>query len=96
MADLILVRGRKGANDTLVLVTSNEQPLSLGEWLFIGKHYLDSEDSYYPVSQGYIGKAMLLNALNELANGVSFDHVLERYGLSKKRLKVVDKRKALK
>jgi hypothetical protein len=96
MADLILVRGRKGENDVLVLVNSKEQPLSFSEWLFIGKHYLDSEDSYYPVSRGYVGKAMLLNALNELACGVPFYRVLERYGLSKKRLNVVDKRKSLK
>ncbi len=36
-----------------------------------------------------------MNALNELAHGVSFDKVSERYKLKRKRrhLKVVDKRK---
>ena len=95
MAILTLVDGKKGPQDILVLVTSYEQPLSFAEWLFIGKNYLDSEASYYPVSEGYIGKAMLLNALNELSHGVSFDKVLERYGLKHKgrKLNIVDKRK---
>jgi hypothetical protein len=94
MAILTLVGGKKGPGDVLVLVTSYEQPLSFAEWLFIGKCYLDSEDVYYPVSGGYIGKAMLLNALHELACGVPFDRVLERYGLKRKAgLSIVDKRK---
>jgi hypothetical protein len=94
MAILYLVDGKKGVGDILVLVTSYEQPLTFAEWLFIGKQYLDSEDTYYPVSAGYIGKAMLLNALNELACGVPFDKVLEHYGLLRKRsLNVIDKRR---
>jgi len=91
---LTLVNGRKGEGDTLVLVTAYEEPLSFAEWLFIGKMYLDSEASYYPIEQGFIGKAMLLNALNELSHGVDFNRVLERYGLDRKRkLNIVDKRK---
>lgn len=95
MVLLTLVEGRKGPYDVVVLVTAYNEPLSFAEWLFIGKCYLDSEASYYPVSQGYIGKAMLLNALNELAHGVDFEKVLERYKLKRKRkpLKIVDKRK---
>ena len=93
MAIITLLDGRKGPGDTLALVTSYEAPLSFPEWLFVGKCYLDSENSYYPISQGYIGKAMLLNALNELACGVPFDKVLDRYGLSGKRLQIIDKRR---
>ena len=94
MVSLILVDGRKGRKDVLVLVRANSEPLSFAEWLFIGKCYLDSEASYYPINKGYLGKAMLLNALNELAHGVSFKTVLERYGLSRKinRLNILDKR----
>lgn len=95
MAILKLVDGRKGPGDVLVLVTSYDEPLSFGEWLFIGKNYLDSEDSYYPIKDGFIGKAMLLNALNELACGVPFDKVLERYGLKRKAgLNIIDKRQS--
>lgn len=95
MVLLTLVRGKKGPNDVLVLVTAYNEPLSFAEWLFIGKCYLDSEASYYPVSEGYLGKAMLLNALNELAHGVPFDKVLERYRLNRKskKLNVIDKTK---
>jgi len=93
MAILTLVDGKKGIGDVLVLVTSYQQPLTFAEWLFVGKHYLDSEDSYYPISEGFIGKAMLLNALNELACGVPFLKVLEHYGLRRKTpLTVIDKR----
>ncbi|MCJ7423107.1 hypothetical protein MUP01_02415 [Candidatus Bathyarchaeota archaeon] len=94
MVKLTLVSGRKGDNDTLVLIEARNEPLSFAELLFIMKNYFDSEDSYYPVSEGYIGKAMLQNALNEVANGVPFDRVLERYGLKKKaKLNVEDRRR---
>ena len=94
MAVLTLVDGKKGVGDILVLVTSYEQPLTFAEILFINKCILDSEASYYPISEGYIGKAMLLNAINELACDVPFKKVLERYGLKrKKRLNIVDKRR---
>jgi hypothetical protein len=48
----------KGLGDTLALITSYETPLSFPEWLYVGKCYLDSEASYYPINQGYIGKAI--------------------------------------
>ena len=95
MAILTLVDGKKGPGDILVLVTSYEHPLSFAEILFINKCVLDSEDQYYPISSGNIGKAMFLNAVNELACGVPFDRVIERYGLKRKgsELDIVDKRK---
>jgi hypothetical protein len=92
---LTLIDGNKGPHDILVLVTAYNEPLSFAEWLFIGKCYLDSEASYYPVQKGFVGRAMLMNALNELSHGVSFDRVLERYKLKRKKKgpKIVDKRK---
>lgn len=95
MVLLTLVDGEKGPDDILVLVTADNKPLSFAEWLFIGKCYLDSEASYYPIQKGFLGKAMLLNALNELAHGVPFDKVLERYKLKRKgkSLTIIDKRK---
>jgi hypothetical protein len=95
MVLLTLVDGKKGPGDILVLVTAYNEPLSFGEWLFLGKCYLDSEAAYYPVHKGFIGKAMLLNALNEISQGVPFEKVLEHYTLNrkKKRLNIVDKRK---
>ena len=45
-----------------------------------------------------IGKAMLMNALNEVALGVDFEKVLKRYKLKRKgkSLKIIDKRKIAK
>lgn len=95
MVLLTLVNGKKGPDDVLVLVTAYDEPLSFAEWLFIGKCYLDSEASYYPVQNGFLGKAMLSNALNELSHGIPFDTVLERYRLKRKgkKLNIVDKRR---
>ena len=95
MVLLTLVDGKKGPNDILVLVTAYNEPLTFAEWLFIGKCYLDSEASYYPIKEGYIGQAMLIHAINELALGVDFEQVLKRYKLRRKgkNLKVIDKRK---
>ena len=63
------VDGKKGLGDTLVLVTAYGEPLTFGEWLFLGKCHLDSEAMYYPVQNGYVGKTMLLNAINEISQG---------------------------
>ena len=95
MVLLTLVDGKKGLGDILVLVSAYNEPLSFGEWLFLGKCYLDSEAVYYPIKKGYIGRAMLLNALTEISQGVPFEKVLERYKLKRKGkgLKIVDKRK---
>lgn len=93
---ITLVDGRKGPNDVLVMVASYNEVLTFAQWLYIGKWYLDSEASYYPVSQGYIGKAMLMNAFNEISQDVPFDNVLKHYKLSKKGLIIKDKRKRVK
>jgi hypothetical protein len=92
---LTLVDGKKGLGDILVLVTAYSEPLTFAEWLFLGKCYLDSEAMYYPIQNGYIGKAMLTNALNEVSQGVPLEKVLERYKLKHKdkSLKIIDKRK---
>jgi hypothetical protein len=94
MVLLTLVDGKKGPNDILVLVTAYNEALTFSEFLFLAKCYLDSEDEYYPIKEGYIGKAMLMNALNEVALGVDFEQVLKRYKLKRKgkNLKIIDKR----
>ena len=96
MAILTLIDGKKGFGDILVLVTAYNEPLTFAEWLFLGKCYLDSEAMYYPIQNGYVGKAMLINALNEIAQGVSLERVLKRYKLERKDkgLKIIDKRKS--
>lgn len=95
MVLLKLVEGRKGPYDVVVLVTAYDEPLSFHELLFILKHYFDSEHSYYPVSEGYLGKGMLLSAINCVAVGVPLETVLRKFKLDRKskRLNVVDMRK---
>jgi hypothetical protein len=94
MVLFVLENGRKGPNDVVVRVFAYGEVFSLAEFLFLAKQIFDSEASCYPVSEGFIGKAMLLNALNELSHGVPFEKVLERYGLKRKgkTVNVVDRR----
>ena len=96
MVVITLVDGRKGPNDVLVMVASYDEVLTFAQWLYVGKWYLDSEASYYPVSEGFIGKAMLMNAINEISQNVPFETVLKHYKLTKKGLNIKDKRKRAK
>jgi len=88
-----VVPGRKGPNDKLVKIYADGEVLSFSDLLFLLKHYFDSEDSYYPVSEGYRGRAMLLNAINEISVGVPLSRVLKTYKLERKtkRTVIVDK-----
>lgn len=96
MVLLTLIDGKKGLGDILVLVTAYSEPLSFSEWLFLGKCFLDSEDAYYPIKKGYMGKSMLLHALTEISQNIPLNKVLERYKLNRKKkgLKIIDKRKS--
>ena len=93
MVVITLMNGRKGPNDVLVKLTAYDEVLTFAQWLYIGKWYLDSEASYYPIEKGFIGKAMLMNAFNEISQGVPFEMVLKHYKLAKKGLIIKDERK---
>ena len=94
MVLLTLVDGKKGPGDILVLLTAYNEPMSIAEVLFLVDCIMDSECMYYPISKGYSGKAYFLNAVVELACGVPFERVLDKYGLKgKKRPNVKDERK---
>lgn len=94
MVLLTLVDGKKGPGDILVKVTAYNEPMSIAEVLYVIDCIMDSESIYYPISKGYSGKAYFLNAIIELACGVSFNRVIEKYGLKgKKRPNVKDERK---
>jgi len=84
MVLLKVVKGRKGPYDKVVLVYAYGEPLRFSELLFILKHYFESEDSYYPVSEGYQGKTMLMKAILEVYSGIPLEHVLKAYGLERK------------
>jgi len=94
MVLLEIVKGRKGPHDKLVLVYADGEPLSFSEVLTILKCYFESEDSYYPVNEGFQGKCMLMKAILEVYSGLPLKHVLRNYGLERKskKLNIVDKR----
>jgi hypothetical protein len=88
MVKLELVPGKKGANDTLVLVTAYREPLSFSDLLFILKHYFESEESYYPKPE-FQGSCYLMKAILEIQAGLPFNDVLKRYQLDRKIKKTV-------
>jgi hypothetical protein len=92
MVRLVLVDGRKGVGDTLVLVNAQGEPLAFSQILLILKHVFESEDSYYSPNDGYDGKAYMLKAIIDVYSGVPFNKILERYNLENK-LNVEDWRK---
>mgnify|MGYP001038561259 CR=1 FL=1 len=95
MVLLEIVKGRKGPHDKLVRVYAYGEPLSFSEILAILKNYFESEDSYYPVNEGFQGKCMLMKAILEVYSGLPLEDVLRNYGLERKgkRLNIIDKRK---
>jgi len=92
MVKFILRGGRKSERDTMVFLVAKDEVLTFHELLFILKHYFDSEHDYYPVSDGFLGKAMLVAAINGVALDVPIPTVLKRFNLPFKQLEIVDQR----
>jgi len=84
-----VVRGQKGPEDKLVRIWAYGEVLSFSDLLFLLKHYFDSEDSYYPISRGFKGRAMLLMAIIEVFTGIPLPRVLKTYKLERKTNKTV-------
>lgn len=84
-----VVKGRKGPNDKVVRVWAYGEVLSFNDLLFLLKHYFESEDSYYPVNEGFKGRAMLLMAIIEVYTGVPLSRVLKNYKLERKTNKTI-------
>lgn len=84
MVLLKVVKGRKGPNDKLVLVYAYGESLSFSELLTILKSYFESEDSYYPISDGFNGRCMLMKAILEVYSGIPLERVLKTYNLKEK------------
>jgi hypothetical protein len=89
MVKFEVVKGRKGPNDKLVRVWAYGEVLSFSDLLFLLKHYFDSEDSYYPIAEGFKGRAMLLIAIIEVYTGIPLSRVLKAYKLERKENKTV-------
>ena len=84
MVKLEIVKGQKGPNDKLVRVWAYGEVFSFEDILRLLKILFESEDSVYPISQGYQGKAMLLKAIIDVYSGLPIERVLEYYKLNRK------------
>ncbi|MGB9756481.1 MAG: hypothetical protein ACPLVJ_01705 [Candidatus Bathyarchaeales archaeon] len=53
------------------------------------KSIFESEDSVYPISEGYQGKAMLLKAIIDVYSGLPIERILDFYKLNRKSRKTL-------
>jgi len=84
-----VVKGKKGENDRLIKVWSYGEVLTVEALLRLLGIIFESEDSVYPISEGYQGKAMLLKAIIDVYSGLPMERVLESYRLNRKGKKTV-------
>jgi hypothetical protein len=84
MVKFEIVKGQKGPNDKLVKVWAYGEVFTFEDILRFLKIIFESEDSVYPISEGYQGKAMLLKAIIDVYSGLPIERVLESYKLNRK------------
>jgi hypothetical protein len=84
-----VVQGRKGPNDKVVKIWSYGEVFTFEDILRFLKILFESEDSVYPISEGYQGKAMLLKAIIDVYSGLPIERVLEYYRLNRKGRKTI-------
>ena len=84
MVKFEVVKGRKGPNDKVVKVWAYGEVFTFEDILRFLKIIFESEDSVYPISQGFQGKAMLLKAIIDVYSGLPIERVLEAYKLNRK------------
>jgi len=84
MVQFEVVKGQKGPNDKLVKVWAYGEVFTFEDILRFLKIIFESEDSVYPISEGYQGKAMLLKAIIDVYSGLPIERVLESYKLNRK------------
>ena len=89
MVKFEVVQGRKAVGDRLVRVWAYGEVLSFSDLLFLLKNYFDSEDSYYPIKNGFKGRAMLLMAIIEVYTGIPLSRVVKNYKLERKSKTVI-------
>jgi hypothetical protein len=89
MVKFEVVRGQKGPYDKVVKVWSYGEVFTFEDILRLLKILFEGEDSVYPISAGYQGKAMLLKAIIDVYSGLPIERVLEAYHLNRKGRKTV-------
>lgn len=89
MVKFEVVKGQKGPNDKIVKVWAYGEVFTFEDILCLLKIIFESEDSVYPISEGYQGKAMLLKAIIDVYSGIPLKRVLESYKLNRKGRKTI-------
>ena len=89
MVKFEIVKGQKGPNDKLVKVWAYGEVFTFEDILRLLKVIFDSEDSVYPIKEGFQGKAMLLKAIIDVYSGIPLERVLKFYKLNRKGRKTV-------
>lgn len=84
MVKFEIVKGQKGPNDKLVKVWAYGEVFTFEDILRLLKIIFESEDSVYPISEGYQGKAMLLKAIIDVYSGLPIERILDFYKLNRK------------
>ena len=89
MVKFEVVKGQKGPDDKIVKVWAYGEVFTFEDILRLLKIIFESEDSVYPISEGYQGKAMLLKAIIDVYSGIPLERVLESYKLNRKGRKTI-------
>jgi hypothetical protein len=84
-----VVKGQKGPNDRVVKIWAYGEVLTFEALLRLLSIIFESENSVYPITQGYQGKAMLLKAIIDVYSGLPIERVLEFYKLNRKGRKTI-------
>jgi len=85
MVFMKIEQGNKSSEDKIIKIYANGEIITLEDILKMLDIIFKSEDSNYPINQGYEGRAKFLKAIIELACGIPLNRVLKNYKLEKKK-----------
>jgi len=84
MVHFIIEKGNKGPEDKVIKIWAYGEVITLTDVLEILDVIFKSEDSYYPISEGKQGRAMLLKAIIDVYSGIPLERVFRAYKLERK------------
>jgi hypothetical protein len=85
MVFIKIEQGNKSSKDKIIKIYANGEIITLEDILKMLDIIFKSEDSNYPINQGYEGRAKFLKAIIDLALGIPLSRVLKNYKLEKKK-----------
>jgi len=78
-------KGNKSSQDKIIRIWANGEIITLIDILRIIDIIFKSEDSNYPISKGFEGRAYFLKAIIDVYSGIPLKHVIEKYELKRKK-----------